>query len=99
MSPFHFRDQEYRFGPQPPDVTRVKPGDQLGDGAHESCDQYEPGDHTPGDGSDRLTLPRPVYAFPEVPAEQAIILTTVTPRYCWQSRNPKAAGTLIYGEG
>ena len=81
VSPFHFRDQEYRFGPQPPDAERVKPGDRLGEGASESCDQYGPGDHTPGDGSDRLMQPRPVYAFPAVPAEQAIILTTPDGRH------------------
>ena len=81
VSPFHFRDQEYRLGPQPPDVKRVKPGDRLGEGANESCDQYAPGDHTPGDGSDRLTEPRQVYAFPAVPAEQAIMLTTPDGRH------------------
>lgn len=80
-SPFHFRDQEYRLGPQPPDVKRVEPGDRLGEGASESCDQYGPGDHTPGDGSDRLMQPRPVYAFPAVPAAQAIILTTLDGRH------------------
>ena len=81
VSPFHFRDQEYRLGPQPPDVKRVKPGDRLGEGAHESCDQYAPGDRTPGDGSDRLTEPRPVYAFLAVPPEQAIILVTSDGRH------------------
>ena len=81
VSPFDLRDQKYRFGPQPPDVTRVEPGDQLGEGAYESCDQYGLGNHTPGEGSDRLTLPRPVYAFPEVPAEQAVILTTPDGRH------------------
>lgn len=80
-SPFHFRDQEYRLGPQSPDVKLVKPGDRLGEGANESCNQYGPGDHTPGDGSDRVTQPRPVYAFPAVPAEQAIILTTPDGRH------------------
>ena len=83
VSPFHFRDQEYRLGPQPPEVKRVKPGERLGEGAHESCDQYAPGDRTPGDGSDRLTDPRPVYAFPAVPSEQAIILRTPDGRHDW----------------
>ena len=81
VSPFHFHDQEYRFGPQPPDVKRLKPGARLGEGANESCDQYAPGDHTPGDGSDRLTEPRPVYAYPGVPTEQAVILMTPNGRH------------------
>ena len=74
VSPFHFRGQEYVLGPGPPDVEPVKPGVPLGDGASESCDQYAPGEHRPGDGSDRLTEPRPVYAFPMVPIEQAVVL-------------------------
>jgi hypothetical protein len=74
VSPFHFRDQEYLLGPGPPDVQRVKPGVRLGEGAYESCAQYAPGARPPGDGSDRLTEPRPVYAFPTVPQDQAIIL-------------------------
>lgn len=81
VSSFHFRDQEYRLGPQPPDVKRVKPGKRLGQGADESCDQYAPGDRTPGDGSDRLTDPRPVYDFPGVPPEQAIISGTSDGRH------------------
>ena len=76
VSPFHFGEQEYRLGPGPPDVKRVKPGVRLGEGASESCDQYAPGERTPRDGSDRLTEPRPVYAFPAVPTEQAIILVS-----------------------
>ena len=83
VSPFHFRDQEYRLGPQPPDVRMVEPGDRVGDGANESCDQYVPGDHTVGDGSDRLTEPRPVYVFPGVPVEQAIVLITPDGRHEW----------------
>lgn len=81
VSPFHFRDQEYRLGAQPPDEERVKPGDRLGEGANESCDQYAPGAGTPGDGSDRLTQPRLVYAFPAVPPEQAIIFTNPDGRH------------------
>lgn len=81
VSPFHFDDREYRLGPQPPDVDRVKPGALLGEGANESCDQYAPGDRSPGDGSDRLTEPRPVYAYPEVPAEQAVLLVTPDGRH------------------
>lgn len=73
-SPFHFQDQEYLLAPGPPHDEPVKPGARLGEGASESCAQYGPGDHTPGDGSDRLTEPRPVYAFPTVPPEQAIVL-------------------------
>lgn len=74
VSPFHFRDREYLLGPEPPDVERVKPGNRIGEGANESCDQYAPGVRTSGDGSDRLIDPRPVYAFPSVPAEQALVL-------------------------
>ena len=81
VSPFHFRDQEYRLGPQPPDVKPVEPGARLGKGSNESCDQYAPGDHTPGDGSDRLSGSRPVYAFPSVPIEQAVILVTPDGRH------------------
>ena len=81
VSPFHFRDQVYVFGPQPPDGKRVNPGVRLGEGANESCDQYAPGEHTPGDGSDRLTEPRPVYAYPAVPTEQAILLVTPDGRH------------------
>jgi hypothetical protein len=75
VSPFHFGGQTYLVGPQPPDEQLVKPGRQLDDGAYESCDQYSPRDHSPGDGSDGLDEPRPVHACPGVPPEQVIVLT------------------------
>jgi hypothetical protein len=74
VSPFHFDGREYRIGPGPPDVDRVRPGARLGEGASESCDQYWPGVRS---GGDELTGPRPVFRFPRVPPEQAIVLRRV----------------------
>ena len=71
VSPFHFDGREYLVGPSPPDVERMTAGARLGEGASESCGQYGPGVHS---GGDELTDPRPVYAFPDVPPEQAIVL-------------------------
>ena len=74
VSPFHFDGREYRIGPGPPDVARVRPGVRLGEGASESCDQYGPGVRS---GGDELTEPVPVFRFPRVPPEQAIVLRRV----------------------
>lgn len=74
VSPFHFDGREYRIGPGPPDVDRVKPGARLGEGASESCDQYLPGVRS---GGDELTESVPVFRFPRVPPGQAIVLKRI----------------------
>lgn len=70
VSPFHFEGREYLLAPGP-GVKSGQVGERLGEGSHESCDQYGPG----GEGDASLGEPRAAHAFPGVPAEQAIVLT------------------------
>lgn len=70
VSPFHFQKREYRLAME---VKTVVPASELGHGSYESCDQYF-------GGSDRLMEPRRVYGFPDLPSEQAIVLTNAKGR-------------------
>lgn len=80
ISPFAFDGRQYSLA-MGSNVKEVDPGEPLGEGTYATCEDADSG--TDGE----QMAPRPVYAFPGVPPEQAILLT-----------NSQGAGSVLIAD-